>query len=358
MRKLGACFGALVGATALGMVGTAPVSAAPAVHVVASGFAGPLQFAVGDQGNLVVGQDFSGTLTVTNGTSRKDVVSRPGKEIAAVDVTDGWILFGAGGGQNAKAPSSTLERRRDGGGVQQVADLYQFEKTHNPDGVNTYGFQPRLPQSCASQWPTPQAGPPTYSGIIDSHAYSVRVTHQGYFVGDAAGNDILLVKPNGNNPGGSIQVVSVLPPQPLVITAAMAQANHMPACVAGHTYNFEPVPTDVEMGNDGFLYVSTLPGGPEGPSLGARGSVYRVNPNNGSAQRIATGFAGATNVAVTPSGDVYVAELFGNRVSKISNGHVSPFLSLPEPVGVEYAHGRLYVSYNAEHNGTIGWVSL
>lgn len=37
----------------------------------------------------------------------------------------------------------------------------------------------------------------------------------------------------------------------------------------GAPHNFEPVPIDVEIGDDGMLYVSTLPGGPEGPELGA-----------------------------------------------------------------------------------------
>ncbi|HEY1738572.1 MAG TPA: ScyD/ScyE family protein [Acidimicrobiia bacterium] len=354
MRKVSACFGALVGAAALGIAGTAPVGAATAATVsspIVQGFAGPLQFAVGANGNFVVGQDFAGTLTVANASSRKDVVSRPGKEIAAVDVTDGAIVFG-GGGTETK-PASTLERRSDSGKVQVVADLLGFEKSHNPDHVNTYGFVPRLSQSCASQWPTKQQGPPTYTGIIDSHAYSVRVTHAGYFVGDAAGNDILLVQPSG-----AIRVVSVLPPQPHTITAAEAKANHAPACVAGHTYDFEPVPTDVEMGNDGYLYVSTLPGGPEGPSLGARGSVYKVNPSTGAAQRLATGLAGAVNVAVTPSGQVYATELFGGAIDHIVNGHAVRIATVKDPAGLEYANGKLYVSWDVMGNGKISTVSI
>ena len=54
-----------------------------------------------------------------------------------------------------------------------------------------------------------------------------------------------------------------------------------PACVVGEEYAFEPVPTDVEFGPDGWLYVSSLPGGPEDASLGARGAVFRVNPWTG-----------------------------------------------------------------------------
>lgn len=50
------------------------------------------------------------------------------------------------------------------------------------------------------------------------------------------------------------------------------------ACVVGHEYAFEPMPTDVEIGPDGWLYVSSFPGGPEDPSLGARGAIFRINP--------------------------------------------------------------------------------
>ena len=104
----------------------------------------------------------------------------------------------------------------------------------------------------------------------------------------------------------------------------------------------EPVPTDVELGNDGWLYVTTLPGGPEDPSLGARGAVYRVNPTTGEVQLYASGFAGATGLAVAPNGTVFVAELFGNQVSVITKrGEVSTFADLPSPAGIEWQSGRL-----------------
>ena len=61
----------------------------------------------------------------------------------------------------------------------------------------------------------------------------------------------------------------------------------LPACVTGLNYKFEPVPTDVEMGPDGWLYVSSLPGGPEDGSLGAQGRVYKVNPANGKVVEVA-----------------------------------------------------------------------
>lgn len=44
-------------------------------------------------------------------------------------------------------------------------------------------------------------------------------------------------------------------------------------CFVGRTYWFEPVPTDIEVGRGGQLYVPSLLGGPEGDELGARGST-------------------------------------------------------------------------------------
>ena len=112
-------------------------------------------------------------------------------------------------------------------------------------------------------------------------------------VADAGGNDILRVDRRGQ-----VSTIAVLPRQPVTLTAEQVAGMGAPACLAGATYAFEPVPTDVERGEHGKLWVSTLPGGPEDPSLGARGSVYTVNPWKHSTQRVATGFLGATDLAL------------------------------------------------------------
>ena len=138
----------------------------------------------------------------------------------------------------------------------------------------------------------------------------------------------------------------VLPPQPAVITAAGAAANHLPACAVGLTYNFEAVPTDVEVGRSGVLYVTTLPGGVEDASLGARGSVYRIIPRSHKARKIATGLLGATNLALGRHGEIYVSEIFANKVSRIVHGGPRTVLDLPTPAGLEYANGKLYVGYD------------
>ena len=47
--------------------------------------------------------------------------------------------------------------------------------------------------------------------------------------------------------------------------------------------------------------------------------------------RLAGGFLGATNVAVGGNGRIYVAEMFGNKVSLLRRGVVSKVAELPNP---------------------------
>ena len=216
-----------------------------------------------------------------------------------------------------------------------TANLSRYEARRNPDRHRTYGV-PASTSQCAKDAIAKLSGEPaTYRGKVDSHPYAVASTGHGHWVvADAAGNDLLRV-----NRRGRISTLAVLPRQPLRITSRLADTLKLPACTVGVTYNFEPVPTDVEVDRHGMLWVTTLPGGPEDPSLGARGSVYRVNPRTGKSHRIATGFQGATNLAVTRTGKVYVTELFGNRISTVRRGHARPFVRLPHALSVE-VHGR------------------
>jgi hypothetical protein len=127
----------------------------------------------------------------------------------------------------------------------------------------------------------------------------------------------------------------VLPAQPVKITEELATQLGAPHC-AGITYRFEAVPTDVEVRN-GHTYVTTLPGG-----AGGLGSVYTLGRHN-KPIKIAGGFASATNLAVTPSGKVYVVEL---GVGIFTPGTHGPkqVLALPGAAAVEWAHGKLYAS--------------
>jgi hypothetical protein len=323
---------------------------------VATGLAGPLQLAVARNGTIFVAQDFAAILTrIARDGGRTDLASNPGGEIAGVDVGKRGAVYYTTTNQDAQGNTiaSALNVLKHGTSSQ-VADLFAFESANNPDQVNTYGFE-SIPDACAAQLP-PEVGPPSYTGIVDSHPYSVAVSGRHIYIAEAAGNDILDVSSKGH-----VRVVAVMPPQPTVATPEVVAALHLPDCVTGLTYDFEPVPTDVEVGRNGMLYVTTLPGGPEDPSLGARGSVYKINPKTGAMTRIATGFLGATNLALGDHGQIFVSELFAGRISQVANGGPAPFVDVKDPAGLEFSHGTLYVGYdvfNQTDGGSIATIDL
>jgi hypothetical protein len=293
---------------------------------------GPLQIAVGRYGSVYVADDFAGVVKRIG--VKKPVFTPPkGYEVGGVDVgKDGSVAVTWG---NVEKHRSYLTVLRHGKKVL-TANIGRFERKYNPDKNVWYGAQTSN-SKCLTQLAAATGGPAKYKGIVDTHAYSVKSVRGGWVVGDAGGNDLLAV-----NRWGKVRLLKLLPPQPYKITAAAAAAFKAPDCV-GVTYNFEAVPTDVEQGRDGRLYLTTLPGGPEGDSpLGPRGSVWRLTARGHHLTRLATGFSGATNLALTPSCRVLVAELFAGRISTIEHGKPAKVLDLPGVASVEFAHHAIY----------------
>jgi hypothetical protein len=309
--------------------------------------AGPLSFSVQD-GSFVVAQSFGGKLTrfAADGSSKDLVTRSPAVEIGAVETRGPGLLFAMSGMTADKKPFARLMHLAGDGTLTKRANLARFEARNNPDGDQSYGFQD-LKASCIAKLPKGQALK-RHKGHIESHPFSTtRLPNGDAVVGDAAANAVLRV-----TPAGKVSVIAVLPPQPTVVTKAQAKSAHLPKCVAGGTINFEPVPTDVEV-HKGQIYVTTLPGGPEDASFGARGSVYRVDPDSGSWVRIGRGFLGATDLAVAKSGKVYVAELFGNRVSTIVNGLQKKVAKVSQPSALEISDGKLFSTTDTFTNGSI-----
>lgn len=232
-----------------------------------------------------------------------------------------------------------------------VADIAGYEASHNPDGNVTYGIVAGGNDCAAAILGEMTGGPATYTGIVDTHPYSVARVGKRWVVADAGSNALYSVTDSG-----TVSTLSVLPRQEVTLTQdlvdALAESTGTPAealaCLVGVTYAFEPVPTDVEVDPRGSLWVSALPGGPEDASLGARGAVYRVNATTGSSAKVAGGFLGATNLAVAPNGTVYVAELFGGKISQIRHGQVSTFRKIASPLALEVQGGYLYVGTFAD----------
>lgn len=323
-------------------------------RVLAEGLAGPLSIDVDRRGSVLVGQSFSGTATsVSRSGVARDLFNDPG--IGAV----GWGPFGSvvyatvtGGsdgppqpGEEPVIPDALLKMRLANGKTVVLADLGAYEKANNPDGDVTYGVE--LDDECAADWPVEVLGPPAQPGDVNPNPYAVATTRWGVYVADAGANTLYFVTWRGN-----IHVVSVLPPQPAVITQEMATGTGIPDCAVGLTYDFHPVPTDVEVTPRG-LYVSLLPGGAEDDSMGARGSVVRVDPRSGRTTVVGTGLLGATDLAVSPNGTVYVTELYGGRLSKLTRKGPRTVANFNQPVAVEWHRGRLYVASDPFGNGTL-----
>jgi sugar lactone lactonase YvrE len=109
------------------------------------------------------------------------------------------------------------------------------------------------------------------------------------------------------------------------------------------------VPTDIEVGPGGVLYVTSLPGGPEDGSLGANGRVLKVMPVSGKVRKVAGGLVSPTGVAVAGNGDIYVAQLFRGVISKIRAGtsKVRTYVKVPLPAAVETTPTGLLATINA-----------
>jgi sugar lactone lactonase YvrE len=322
-------------------MGISSASAAPAQvgepQILAKDLAGPLTTAVADDGTSYVTANFGGKLYryAPDGT-RSVAYKTKGSEVGGVAVDGDTVTFVVSGAKHL------VKRIIGDGKARTIANLGAYERNNNPDAKTGYGFV-SIPKACAAKWPVKDAGPPQYTGIIESHPYATEIVDDTVYVADAAGNDILAVS------GGEIETVAVLPPTKVKVTRAAINAGGLPECVKGLTYKFEPVPTDVEMGPDGWLYVSSLPGGPEDGSLGAQGRVYKVNPDTGKVVLVASGFVSTVNVAVADNGDVFVSQLFAGSIVRIPAGtdKVKAFAEVSMPAGLEWTEDGLYATIDA-----------
>jgi hypothetical protein len=329
---------AAVGAACSALLLAAPLSASatpkvPTASLVSDDLVAPFNIAFKGHGTYVADGGLNKVVRVQRDGTLKPIVSEaPGTSGLAFSRYGRYMAYTttesgeppAEGGEPPPITASGLNiKKRHKSPV--YADTLAYEKANNPDQHVHYGV--RHPSQCVKDALGDQA---SYKGLVDSHAYSVARYKKKWVVADAGGNDLLWVTNRGK-----IRTLAVLPSQPLKITEDIARAQGLPDCVIGVTYKFEAVPTDVEVGRDGYLYVTTLPGGPEDPSLGARGKVYRVNPRNGHIKLVASGFLGATNLALGKHHKIFVAELFGGQISVVKHGKAHKYVSLPGVVAVE-----------------------
>ena len=318
-------------------------------HTLTDKVLAPFQLAVNGKG-VYIADGFTNNLSLLKKNGKLSLVAQGvGSEVAGVDVSRNGKSIAWTSTTYPSGPGELLQTSltiRTQGKKDVVADLARYERNRNPDGNVTYGAIAGSNACADAALAQLTGGPARYKGMVDSHPYAVAAWGENWVVADAAGNDLLKVDAKGH-----VSTLKVMPRQSVKITKAMAASIGAPSCVAGVTYAFEPVPTDVEIDYRGNLVVSTLPGGPEDASLGARGSVYTVNARTGYAYRLATGFLGATNVAIGPDG-VFVSELFGGKVTKVGwNGVKKTFAKVGGALSLEVRGGWLYV-------GTLGDIDL
>src|SRR4051794_25579258 len=293
--------GGTTAATAASAATAHPAAKAkPTVAVVAKHLVGPLSVAQASDGTRYWTDSFAGPLYKQAPGGQPTVVFAGSRKAAAegVSVDEGMLRFTTGDGNNKGGKVWTL----DATGVPKlIGDTFAYEKQANPDGKFQYGFL-KTPKSCLSQLPK-QVGPPTYSGHKESHPYATAVANGVTYVADAGANAVVAISPTG-----VFSTVAALKPVKLKVTKAAASANHLPTCTIGKKYAVEAVPTDVEYGPDGQLYVTSLPGGPEDPSFGANGRLLKINPVTGKVTTVADGLLTPTGVAVAANGDIYIAQ--------------------------------------------------
>lgn len=365
-RRAVARMAGLVSALALTATLTALPASAAGPRTLASGLVTPLSVDAEGKAPIHLTQNFAGTVSAVDGRGRISTVRQvdpgAGESVHGVSITRDGVIYVVqdADGPNGRGPTSTVVRTTRSGTRTVSADLWSHETKRNPDGRQKYGLE-GLGRSCTRQVQAFQDahpdGPPLlpYRGIVESNAYQTSVDGNTVWVADAAANTVLAV----DTRRGSIRTVAVLPPvrtrldRTLFTAINESLGGGLPECIIGRTFRSEAVPTDVRPGPDGYLYVSTLGGGLG--EVNPQSVVYRVNPRSGSTRPVATGLFGTTGLDVDRHGNIYVAELFGGKVSVIRRGssRTRTVSTAVQPADVVVDGKRLLVTTDALGEGKL-----
>lgn len=314
--------------------------AKPTVTVIAKGLVGPLSVAQAPDGTRYWTDSFAGPLYKQAVGGQPTVVFKGSKKAAAegVSADQGVLRFTTGSGDNKAGKVWTLDPAN--GLPVLVGDTFAYEKSTNPDAGFDYGFL-NTPKSCLAR--LPQEIPGAYPGPRESHPYATAYHDGVTYVADAGANAVFAISATG-----VFSTVAAIKPLKVTVSPAAAKANGLPACTIGRKFALEAVPTDIEYGPDGLLYVTSLPGGPEDGSLGLNGRVLTINPATGAVSTLVSGLLAPTGVAVTAAGEVFVTQLFLGSVSKVKDdGGLKKYAELPLPAALEATPLGLLATINA-----------
>ena len=293
-----------VGAIALGSAtpaGAAP-QLPPGLTVLAGGFQQPTHIAFGEDGALFVADAGAGSIIrVRLGSDRRRVLASGLGFSPGIDVHEDsgvWATSTLGNPELGSAPARLLKIGAHGS-VTVKADTLAWELAHNPDGQ---------------------------SQAVDStsNPYGVLALDGRTIVADAGANDLLEVRANGR-----VRTLTVFP------TFTDGECATRPENDPG-TFGCDAVPTDVEMGPDGYLYVSGL-------GAFAEGHIYKVNARTGAIVRTWGGLPPLTGLAVARNGTIYAASFVADTVLRVTPTGVTSAV-VPAPTDVELHHGTVAVA--------------
>jgi len=342
---------AVLGATALMMVGMAPAVAQTGTAVVASGLNNPRGLTFSPNGGLYVAEagtggsgpcfagpegqacfGHSGSVTRIDGAGQRRVLTglpsygEQGTGNSAIGPSDvafqgqGSMYVTEGLGLDLDFSKTIpaldgmgklLKKQGASGRLKVVADLARFEDADNPTGDEE-----------------------------NVNPNSVLSTGSARVVADSGANDLLRVAADG-----TISVLATFPNR-------LVDAPPFLGLPPGTQIPMDAVPTSVARGPDGAFYVGHLTGFPF-PVGGA--NVYRIVPGQ-APQVFASGFTNIIDIAFDERGTLYVLEIFQHgllsgdptgaliRVDRGGGQHVVMSTGLITPGGLALRSGAAYVS--------------
>lgn len=325
---------------------------------LAEGLITPLHLAAGPFGSVTVSEGVASRLTTVAGGEARTVYEALGWDVGGVDYDGGTLVFveSRGGGPDPSPRVGLLKAIDPDGVVRTVTDqIARYGIDHDPDRDVRYGLSASdvsAAGGCVAELAA--AGiPASYTGAAvatDSHLVSVAVAGGTAYVADAGANTVLAVDLRF----GVISSVTVLPAMEAVLSDESTRALGAPSC-AGLRYAFEGVPTDVEVGPDGRLFVSAVPGGAAHDIAPPQGAVYRVDTLTGAVELYADELITPTGIALDAAGSLYIASLFGPGILKVAPGGGEAGLYLPafRVADVEVHRSRLFATTRVLGNGRV-----
>jgi hypothetical protein len=310
-----ACAVALAASSAVAAPAASGESLPPGLSIIASGLAAPTHIAFGRHHDLYAANIGSGSITRSDLRTGATTTVRSGLGFSpGVAVGEhGQVLFTASQGKIESGATAAGVFAVTRAGTRQVGDTLAWELAHNPDGQQL-------------------------AGDSTSNPYSVLALDDRIIVADAGANDLLVIGRKGVR--RTLTVFPVIHDGP---DCSVRPEN------GGIGTGCDPTPTDVELGPDGFLYVSGLSGEAAG-----QGRIYKVNPRSGAIVRTWSGLPPLTGIAVARDGTIYavapdLALLTGgtgadtSAVLRIKHGTVTRAF-VPVPTDVEVNRGVVAVA--------------